>query len=46
MELTCPDYTVVTIDISDDMLNEEVAVAKQKPTYFREYCADRFSRAY
>jgi hypothetical protein len=46
MELTCPDDTVETFDISDVMLNEEVAVAKQKPTYFREYCADRFNCAY
>jgi hypothetical protein len=43
IELTCPDDTVETIDISDDMLTEEVTVAKQLPTYCREYCADRFS---
>jgi hypothetical protein len=43
VELNCPDKTIETITISDDMLTEKKDVEKRLPTYCRDYCADVFS---
>lgn len=38
VELTCPDKTVVEIDISADMLTDKDIVRSKLPTYCRGYC--------
>jgi hypothetical protein len=43
IELTCPDDSLETIDISDDLLTSSDEVSKRLPTYCRDHCDDVFN---
>ena len=43
IELTCPDDSLETIDITDDLLTSSEDVSKRLPTYCRDHCNDVFN---
>jgi len=43
MNLTCPDDSIVNIDLSDAQINDQVFLQKQLPGYCRDHCEDVFS---
>jgi hypothetical protein len=43
VELTCPDKSVESIDISGEMLSDGGAVQEKLPTYCRDHCDSVFN---
>lgn len=40
--LFCPDESLETFDISDEMISDQQEVERKLPTYCREHCDDIF----